>query len=231
MPKSGTATSGNGAFSFTRACPAVLRHPLAAPTATSPKGLCISLLIAAEEPAARLRPRAGKGANMPEENTAADQQQQATAQAGGFEPITTQAALDEIIKARLTRERAKYAGFEDYKAKAAEYEAFKTTTGAELEAAKAALAGAQAELAAMKAQAERAAWDTQVSQETGLPLAIVADFAADSLEDLQAKAKRSAELMKAPMLPYDPADRKTYAPATAQTSRDKFGTFAAGLFK
>lgn len=35
--------------------------------------------------------------------------QETTAQAGGFVPITTQATFDEAIKARVTRERAKYA--------------------------------------------------------------------------------------------------------------------------
>ena len=71
-------------------------------------------------------------------------QQETTVQTGGFEPITSQAQLDEIIKARITRERAKYAGYEEFKAKAGEFDKYKATTGAELETAKQQLAAAQA---------------------------------------------------------------------------------------
>ena len=56
---------------------------------------------------------------MPE-NTA---QQEPTAQAGAtenaFTPISSQAELDRIIEQRLTRERQKYAGYAELKAKAA----------------------------------------------------------------------------------------------------------------
>ena len=167
---------------------------------------------------------------MPEEITATEQQQATTAQAGGFEPITSQQQLDEIIKTRLNRERAKYAGFDEIKAKAAEYDTYKTTTDAALETARNDLANAQAELAAYKMKAERDGWNAQVAQESGLPVELVADFSAETLEELQEKAKRHASTMKPPVLPYDPADRKTYAPATAQASRDKFAAFAANLF-
>ena len=165
---------------------------------------------------------------MSEENTTAATQE--TALAGGFQPITSQAALDEIIKTRITRERAKYAGFEDYRAKAAEYETFKATTGAELETAKTQLASAQAELAAYKAKAERDAWNAQVAQESGLPVQLVAAFAADSLEALQAAAKTAAQSVKVPGLPHDPADRKPYASATGAQPRDVFGAFASQMF-
>ena len=167
---------------------------------------------------------------MPEETTATTQE--TTAQAGtGFEPITTQTALDEIIKTRLTRERAKYAGYEEYKAKAAEYDTYKATTSAELESTKALLADAQAEIAAYKAKAERDAWNAQVSQESGLPADLVAAFAAGTLEELQAAAQRAAQAVKVPPVPHDPADRKPYAPAAGQQTRDVFGAFASQMFK
>ena len=39
-----------------------------------------------------------------------------------FEAITTQEQLEGVIKDRLEREREKFAGFEDYKKKAGEYD-------------------------------------------------------------------------------------------------------------
>ena len=42
-----------------------------------------------------------------------------------FEAITTQEQLDGVIKDRLEREREKFAGFEDYKKKAGEYDELK----------------------------------------------------------------------------------------------------------
>lgn len=169
----------------------------------------------------------GKDSTMSEETTAATQE---TAQAGGFVPITTQAQLDEIIKTRITRERAKYAGFDDYKAKSAEFDNYKATTGAALETTKAQLAEAQAEIAAYKAKEERAAWNAQVSQESGLPIELVAALAADSLEGLQASAKAAAQSVKVPPVPRDPADRKPYAPAAGMQTRDQFAAFAEKMF-
>ena len=156
--------------------------------------------------------------------------QETTAQAGkAFEPITTQEALDEIIKSRITRERAKYAGYEDYKAKAAEYDTYKATTGAAIETTKQQLAEAQAEIAAFKAAQERAEWNAQVSSESGLPVDLVAAFAADTLEDLQAAAQKAAQSVKVPAVPKDPADRKPYASATGAKPRDAFAAFASQM--
>lgn len=43
----------------------------------------------------------------------------------GYTPPATQDELDRIITDRLTRERAKFEGFEDFKAKAAQFDAIK----------------------------------------------------------------------------------------------------------
>lgn len=168
---------------------------------------------------------------MPE-NTAAVQEP--TAQAGtGFVPITTQEQFDEAIKARLNRERAKYAGYEEYKAKAAEYEQYKATaeqskaaTGTELDSVKQQLAAAQAEIAGYKAKAERDAWNMQVAQESGLPVSLIADFGADSLDELKAKATRAAQAVKVPAVPYDPADRKPNAAAPTDTKAQLMAALA-----
>lgn len=100
---------------------------------------------------------------MPE-NTA---QQETTSQEGAseqaFTPIASQAELDRIVGERLARERAKYAGFSEYKAKAAELDALKEASKTELEKATERATKAEAELASLRAQAERQSRNAKVS--------------------------------------------------------------------
>ena len=75
------------------------------------------------------------------------------AEVKAFQPITSQAELDAVIKQRITRERAKYAGFEDFKSKAAAYDELANSSKAQIEAATARAEAAEAELAVIKATA------------------------------------------------------------------------------
>lgn len=76
------------------------------------------------------------------------------AEVKAFQPIISQAELDVVIKQRITRERAKYAGFEDFKSKAAAYDELANSSKAQIEAATARAEAAEAELAVIKATAE-----------------------------------------------------------------------------
>lgn len=79
---------------------------------------------------------AGKGQEMPD-NTANMQEQ--TPQGGAadkeFQPVSTQAELDRIIGERIARERAKYAGYAEFKAKAAKFDEMEQAGKSELEKA------------------------------------------------------------------------------------------------
>ncbi|WP_300345494.1 hypothetical protein [Nesterenkonia sp.] len=103
-----------------------------------------------------------------------------------FEAITSQEDLDRIIQSRLDRERKKYEGFEDFKAKAAKVD--------ELTAKNAALAE---EVASYKAEKELAALAAEVAQEAGVP----ADALRGSTrEELESHAETLKSLM-APSMP------------------------------
>ena len=172
---------------------------------------------------------------MPENTAQQETTPQGGAQEQAFQPISSQAELDEIIEKRLIRERQKYTGFAEYKAKAAELDTLKEASKTELEKATERATKAEAELAALKAEAERSAWNAQVAADTGLPVAVVAALSASSLEELTSLAKTVAEQVKpqqAPAgLPYTPWDKKTYQQAAPKSSRDLFAEAMAERFK
>ena len=171
---------------------------------------------------------------MPE-NTA---QQETTPQGGAPETFVapqTQAELDEIIKQRLTRERAKYAGFDEYKAKAAKFDEMEAASKTELEKATERAQKAEAELSKLRAEAERTAWNASVAEETRLPVSVVAALNAGSLDELTSLAKTVAEQVKPQQtapggLPYTPWDKKSYQQAAPKQSRDLFAEAMAERF-
>lgn len=98
----------------------------------------------------------------------------------GFQPITSQEELDRIISGRVQRERAKYEGYAEFKAKA---EKLPQVEG-ELAEVKEKLAGY------VRAQ-ELDGWKTKVSDETGVPASVLR---GETLEELQAHAKELAQV-------------------------------------
>ena len=169
---------------------------------------------------------------MDENTTTETQEQETTAQettpqpkGRTFRPITTQEEFDERLKDRLNRINAKYAGFEEFKAKAAQYDALmQGDTGEALERA----TKAEKELAELKAKNERSAWAAAASERTGLPLSLVSRIHADSAEELEDVASQFAALAVSakdrpvPSLPYTPWDKKSYGPSAPPKPRDLF---------
>lgn len=92
----------------------------------------------------------------------------------GFEPITTQDALNKIIEQRVTRERAKFADYADLKKKAADFDSVQKT-------AEERIAAIESELKAERRQAMKAT----VSAETGTPAKWIQ---GETLEEMQASA-------------------------------------------
>lgn len=82
-----------------------------------------------------------------ESTTDGNQTSGTTSTAGDtFTAITSQADLDKAIGPRLERERAKFAGFDDLKAKAAKFDELAEANKSEIEKANEKAATAQAEL-------------------------------------------------------------------------------------
>lgn len=73
-----------------------------------------------------------------------------------FEPITSQEALDRIIGQRVDRERKKFTGFDELKAKAAEFDKFQEASKSELQKAQERAAVLEQELARERERAGKA---------------------------------------------------------------------------
>lgn len=111
----------------------------------------------------------------PEETTAEQQ-----------ERTFTQAELDSIVKERLSRERGKYADYEEIKAKAAKFDEVEEANKTELQKATERAQALEAELNGMKkAESIRTIRD-MVASETGVPASLLT---ADTEEECKAQAQ------------------------------------------
>lgn len=114
---------------------------------------------------------------------------------GGFKPITSQDDLNRIIAARIERERAKYADYDDLKAKAARLDEIEEANKSETQ-----------KLAEAKAALER---DLEKAKAEAMRLRIAAKFGiSDEDADLFLTATDEATLTKQAERLAQRADRK-----------------------
>lgn len=85
----------------------------------------------------------------------------------------TQDELNAIVADRLAREKAKYEGFDELKAKAEKYDSLEEANKSELQKASERVASLEAELSSMKKSAEVRAIRDKVSTETGVPVSLL----------------------------------------------------------
>ena len=120
------------------------------------------------------------------------------------------AARVEEEKAKL---EAKYAGYDEYKAKAAKYDAGEGDNAAKLEAADKKIEALTKEIATLKATAERETLIGQLAKDTGLDPSIIGRLKGDG-DELKANAKALKDSLQPNTgLPTPPAGE----PATATT--------------
>ena len=106
----------------------------------------------------------------------------------GFKPIESQEDLDRIIEKRLARERAKFADYEEVKAKAAKVDEIEEEKKSDLQRALDQIEALKAEAEQSKAaaaQAERAVLVEKVAASKGVPAKYLS---GDSEDDLVASA-------------------------------------------
>lgn len=120
------------------------------------------------------------------------------------------AARVEEEKAKL---EAKYAGYDEYKAKAAKYDAGEGDNAAKLEAAGKKIESLTKEIAALKATAERETLISQIAKDTGLGRDVISRLKGDG-DELKANAKALKDSLRPNIgLPTPPAGK----PAAATT--------------
>lgn len=148
----------------------------------------------------------------------------------GFEPITTQEQLDQIMRARIKREREKYAGFDDFKAKAEKYDELQADFDAQLEKERADKEAIEAELQAYKAKEARSELVRKVAEATGLAPEMVGILRGETEDELMEAAAVVAST-KPKSLPYIPSDIGQAGGQAKQSNRDLFAEYMQGKFK
>ena len=124
------------------------------------------------------------------------------------------AARVEEEKAKL---EAKYAGYDEYKAKALKYDAGEGDNAAKLEAADKKIESLTNEIAALKATADREALIGQIAKDTGLDRDVIRRFKGDG-DELKANAKALKDSLKPNLgLPTPPADKTATATTGSMT--------------
>ncbi len=86
-----------------------------------------------------------------------------------YTPPATQADLDRIIGERLSRERAKFADYEDLQAKAAQLDAITEADKTEQQKLQEQLAASEARVAEYELADKIRGWASEIAKETGVP--------------------------------------------------------------
>lgn len=118
-----------------------------------------------------------------------------------FKVIETQEQLDDVIKGRLARERAKFADYDDIKAKLADYETRLGTAMQESEGFNNRIAELEATITERDAtiqQMATTALKSRISAEFGLPSEMADRLKGDNEEELRADAETLAQLIPKP---------------------------------
>ena len=138
----------------------------------------------------------------------------------GFKPITSQEALDAIVKERVARERRKYADYDELKAKAEQYDKAAEADKSELEKATARAERAEARARAYEAERARAEAVAEVARETGVDPDVLALTRGDTAEELAANAERISASMGRRRAYPDAQDKGTRPGGSGMSAED-----------
>lgn len=148
---------------------------------------------------------------MSEQTAPTEGTEETNEQGQAFEPIASQEALDKIVQARIARERAKFADYEELKAKAAKLTEFEESQKSEAEKAAERLAAAEKRAAELESQVARA----EVAAAKGVPAELLTGSTREELEAAaDALIKFKGEQAKGPVIPSQ-GDTPKSAPANA----------------
>ena len=138
-----------------------------------------------------------------------------------YTPPATQADLDRIVENRLSRERAKYANYDQYKA---DSEALGGAV-AERDSYKSQLDAANKELEELRGKEQVRTWAQEVSQETGVPADVLR---GETKEEMLAHAK-TLEKYVSVSAPVVGSDGKSPSKPAATSTREMFAQALEGI--
>lgn len=115
-----------------------------------------------------------------------------------FTPIETQEKFDEMVRERLARERAKYADYDELKAKAAKFDEAEEARKSDLEKANERISELEAEAKSREEADRLATARAKVSRETGVPADLISGTDEESMTE---SAKAISAFAKATVPP------------------------------
>ena len=139
-----------------------------------------------------------------------------------FTPIASQADLDRIIGERLSRERTKFADYDDLKAKAAKFDTTEQASLSELERERKARADVEGELTKYRTRDQVATWATEIVKDSNVPASVLRGTTKEELLE-------HFEQVKALAVP--PARTRTHVPPGKPTEGDVVGSRAAAAIR
>lgn len=157
----------------------------------------------------------------PQDNTGPHSDPQPTDNDKAFTPPASQADFDRIIEQRLQLERSKFSGFDDFKAKAEQFDQLQDANKTELEKA-----SARAE------QAERALADAQTAQlrtEVALAKQVPADLAGRLVGATREELEADADALLSHLAPKQPEPVEQAGPFTLNLGDATHGGNAAPI--
>jgi len=156
---------------------------------------------------------------MPEPTTP-----EATPKADDWKAPASQAELDQIIGARLARNDAKFADYDDLKAKASEFDKAQDAQKTETQRTADALAALQSKVDAYESKEQVTSWATEITKDSAVPASALR---GTTREDLDAHFKELEALIPNGSAPPRAPHQKT---STSTPKDDPTREFAAKLF-
>ena len=132
----------------------------------------------------------------------------------------TQSEMDAIIGDRLKRERAKYADYEELRAKAEQYDAAQDAAKSDYEKAVEERDSLKAQLDALQAEKSHAEAVAKAAAEHGVDAALLSRMSGDVDENALFLKQQMAS---APKYGYVPDGGEVAPPASKETNAQKFG--------
>ncbi|OYN81771.1 capsid assembly scaffolding protein Gp46 family protein [Mycolicibacterium sphagni] len=132
-----------------------------------------------------------------------------------FKAITSQDDFDKAVARRVARERKKYEGFEDFKAKAEQFEKLEAEKGSDIEKLTRRAEKAERDLASLTeklSKAERNETVRDIADELGLPKKLVKRVQGDTEEDIRADIEDLLEGLPKGETKDDPEDKGNKKP-------------------
>lgn len=141
------------------------------------------------------------------------------------EKTFTQKELDSIVAERLKRERSKYEGFDELKAKAAKFDELEEASKTELQKATERAEKLQTELDSIKKSQELKNLRESVAKEAGIPLESMSLLTGETEEVLKDQAKTIMSMLNPSTYPQVPDSGEVHNVGTPSV-RDLFGAWA-----